>query len=325
LQVPETMRLLLVAAAVSLAAAAPTPTVVDRNADPHFLTGVYGMLRTSGDRVGRAARQVFNVQGNLDDVKEDLHTEYERWQKKSRDLTDQRDQLALLIQEHQAALAEQRSLRALAERLQGDLQLARAETEKVETKHEVKAKEWSKEQQDLTKDIDAVEKEIEDSALERQQVLNATRNRTDAILARQRVLEEETLRLNEAVRQTKSIRDQHTANTSRVETEILAETTNVRRMMGDVQVALQGQAAIALQEARLAQQADEVARLRAHLDEQMYNCTSGLTVLDAQVAQASQEADKTTEELKRCQDLDAQNQEIEAQISACRAESVSSR
>jgi len=283
------------------------------------------MLRTSGNRVGDATQQVLAVQGNLDDLKEDLHTEYDRFKKKHKDLTARRDELAQMIKEHQAALMEQSSMRAMAERLRGDLIAARKETEKVKAKHELDSKEWTQQQVDLDNDIQTVQQEIEESALERQRVLNATRNRTDAILAQQRVVEEEGLRLNEAVRRTKSFRDQHTANTSRVESELLAQTTAVRRAVGDVQVALQGQAAISLEESRLAAQADAVAQRRAEIDEQMHNCTKGLLEMDAQVAQASKEADQATSELRRCQELDAENQAIEARINGCRAESGASR
>lgn len=316
---------LFVAIAVPLAAGVPTPTISDANANPHFLTGVYGMLRTSGNRVGDAAQQILAVQGNLDDMREDLHTEYDRFRKKHKDLIARRDELARMMKEHQASLMEQTSMRALAERLRGDLTAARKETGKVEAKHELDSKEWKQQQLNLNKDIETVQKEIEEGALERQRVLNATRNRTDALLARQRLAEEETLRLNEAVRRTKSVRDQHMANTSRVESELLAQTTAVRRSMGDVQVALQGQAAISLEESRLAAQADAVARRRAEIDEKMYNCTQGLRVMDAQVAQATREADQATAELRRCQGVDAHNQELEAKISSCRAESVASR
>eukprot|EP00446_Apocalathium_sp_SHHI-4_P083533 CAMPEP_0177511004 /NCGR_PEP_ID=MMETSP0369-20130122/42430_1 /TAXON_ID=447022 ORGANISM="Scrippsiella hangoei-like, Strain SHHI-4" /NCGR_SAMPLE_ID=MMETSP0369 /ASSEMBLY_ACC=CAM_ASM_000364 /LENGTH=436 /DNA_ID=CAMNT_0018989355 /DNA_START=45 /DNA_END=1355 /DNA_ORIENTATION=+ len=291
----------------------------------HFLDGVPGVLRNSDDRVGLAVQSMLEVQGSLDDLREDLATEYKHWQAKKSELVAQRDGISTSIDAYQAALLEQKSARATAERLRTELAVAVEDSGKFNASREDSRRKWNETQEGLNKDIEALEKEIEAARVERWEIINATHNGTDGILRFQEEVQNETLVISEAYKKTEEARAAQKVLMSRQQAALLKESAVAREHIDDLNKILQEQAQLLAQHRRLGQQAAEVAARRHQLELKRVNCTESIQSMNNEVAALVQSTKTDTVELQRCQAIDAENQKTQAKINECRAEKRSVR
>jgi len=283
------------------------------------------VLRNSDDRVGLAVQSMLEVQGSLDDLREDLATEYKHWQAKKSELVAQRDGISTSIDAYQAALLEQKSARATAERLRTELAVAVEDLGKFNASREDSRRKWNETQEGLNKDIEALEKEIEAARVARWEIINATHNRTDGILRFQEEVQNETLVISEAYKKTEEARAAQKVLMSRQQAALLKESAVAREHIDDLNKILQEQAQLLAQHRRLGQQAAEVAARRHQLELKRVNCTESIQSMNNEVAALVQSTKTDTVELQRCQAIDAENQKTQAKINECRAEKRSGR
>jgi len=283
------------------------------------------VLRNSDDRVGLAVQSMLEVQGSLDDLREDLATEYKHWQAKKSELVAQRDGISTSIDAYQAALLEQKSARATAERLRTELAVAVEDSGKFNASREDSRRKWNETQEGLNKDIEALEKEIEAARVERWEIINATHNGTDGILRFQEEVQNETLVISEAYKKTEEARAAQKVLMSRQQAALLKESAVAREHIDDLNKILQEQAQLLAQHRRLGQQAAEVAARRHQLELKRVNCTESIQSMNNEVAALVQSTKTDTVELQRCQAIDAENQKTQAKINECRAEKRSVR
>mmetsp|Transcript_61586 Transcript_61586/g.156502 ORF Transcript_61586/g.156502 Transcript_61586/m.156502 type:complete len:441 (-) Transcript_61586:38-1360(-) len=291
----------------------------------HFLDGVPGVLRNSDDRVGLAVQTMLEVQGSLDDLREDLATEYKHWQAKKSELVAQRDGISTSIEAYQAALLEQKSARSTAERLRSELAVVVEDSGKFNASREDSRRKWNETQEGLNKDIEALEKDIEAARVARWEIINATHNRTDGILRFQEEVQNETLVISEAYKKTEEARAAQKVLMSRQQAALLKESAVTREHIDDLNKILQEQAQLLAQHRRLGQQAAEVAAKRHQLEFKRVNCTESIQSMNNEVAALVQSTTTDTVELQRCQAIDAENQKTQAKINECRAEKRSGR
>lgn len=283
------------------------------------------MLRNSDDRVGLAVQTMLEVQGSLDDLREDLATEYKHWQAKKSELVAQRDGISTSIEAYQAALLEQKSARSTAERLRSELAVVVEDSGKFNASREDSRRKWNETQEGLNKDIEALEKDIEAARVARWEIINATHNRTDGILRFQEEVQNETLVISEAYKKTEEARAAQKVLMSRQQAALLKESAVTREHIDDLNKILQEQAQLLAQHRRLGQQAAEVAAKRHQLEFKRVNCTESIQSMNNEVAALVQSTTTDTVELQRCQAIDAENQKTQAKINECRAEKRSGR
>jgi len=303
--------------AVVEASAAPAP-------EPHFTTGTYGLLRSSGDRVRVAVQRVLGVQGSLDELKEDLSAEYRRWKTKQQELVARRQQAQLQIQQRQAALLQQRALADKAGRLRGDLAvLAHASRSQNETQRQ-RREAWEKKEKSLRGEIHTFLKEVESVRQESWATVTAFHNHTDALRKNGSAAAVDAIKANKTIREFEEARARHVFNTSREQSALLKELLGWQKQQGTVKHALQVQAELQWEYGRLADQAHEVLKRRENVHVGRQSCDAAQDKLHEELTESSEAMQEDTKGLRRCQLQQALNQQMQNRANECRAAAVTS-
>jgi len=172
-------------------------------------------------------------------------------------------------------------------------------------------------QNKLNKDIDMLIDDIQAAELRKQVMLNATQDRIDFVRDHQKHVQMDILDLRKNISAVQLERAQHHTWTSHEQGELLAQIAESRRQNDLVRQELKEQTIVQLERDRLADQAREVVRQREELESQRVNCSSRVQLMDLEIAATQKQYDDDTAELKRCQDIDAENQELQQALNRC--------
>jgi len=290
---------------------------------PHFSTGTYSMLRSSGDRVSSTIQRMMGVQGSLDDLREDLSTEYLRWKAKEKTHLDKRAKLEREIKNHEAKLLAQKSQLEKAGRLRGDLALAKhADVEQNKT-HAKMREGWQKKQEALQREIGGLLTDINDTQQTSLWMVAATHNRTDELRHNFTFAQEQALQANATVEEFQEARANHSTNAMRAQSEMLQQLASFQKQKETVMAALRAQHKLQWEHDRLAVQAKEVVRHREEVHATIVDCDAKVQKLNEQMAEVIENHEVGAVKLRECQLLQAENEKLQEKANQCRAASRS--
>eukprot|EP00927_Polykrikos_kofoidii_P050589 TRINITY_DN44481_c0_g1_i1.p1 TRINITY_DN44481_c0_g1~~TRINITY_DN44481_c0_g1_i1.p1 ORF type:complete len:406 (+),score=54.29 TRINITY_DN44481_c0_g1_i1:182-1219(+) len=314
-----------VPSAPALAAPAPCPPQV--NAFPpkrtHFLTGADAFLRGSSRRVGQSLSSIIGTQSSLDDMKQDLAVEYDRWQTKSRLLTEQRSKLQAEAEKLRGELLEQRSLKEEKLRLEGELAMARDES-RVARVHRASAKHvWPLERKMLISDTEQIEKQMAATMTESAHRVAVATNRTSELMGRNRNTQTIIYHLNQQAVQLEFAITNRSLESKKEQAYLLSNVASLQAELHNLQDDVVARAKVQLEiqrfSRRLSAQAGEVVVQKEQLQHAKATCEKEIASVNAEISRAKQILSAATAEIARCQGLDAENQRLQGQLNECRA------
>jgi len=302
-------------------APAPAPSPSDSqmsNPTGQALGQVPLILRSSGSKVGAAVQHMLQVQGHLNSMRDNLANEYSRMKNEDKDLHGERDQLETKVNGLKADLVKQETLRAELTRLRKDLEAAIEEGKQL---HERQKAANGDEQYHATlkQVISSLQKELEEGRASRSEALKKVRDQAVEAMRDQVDLQNRTQQLTDLMQQTEAERKQQHAAFLAEKEKLLQKANETNSQLTDIKKELHLQSEVLKEQRRLQARAQEVARERQALEAQRADCSHDIQEGNARVAAIARAFRKDTEELRRCQAMDADNQRIQAEINQCRA------
>lgn len=301
----------------SVPPAAPAP--------PHFATQTYSALWSSGDRVGHAVQRVLGVQGNLQEVKEDLYVEYARWNKKKQELVSERSRVEHEIASSKAMLRQQLSLHADASRLRGDLALAQRVMVDQEQKQTETREDWLKRQEVLRQEMGNLTSNIALTEQTRLSALAVHQSSIGEMRKNQSALNEEGAQANRTIAELVEARSNQTVTVWREQAGLLQELAVLQQHKVNVTTALHEQQRLEWVLNKLAAQAREVAEAREKARQEFEDCDAKIAKWNAELLATAQAMQADKAKLQECQTLQAENDGLVQKATACRAASASWR
>lgn len=307
------------AAAPSPQPAAPAPA--PGATQPHFGVGTYGVLSSSGDRVSTAVQRVLGVQGSLDELKQDLSTEYSRAKARQKDLAAQRLRLQYDIQGDRAKLLAQKSQRAHAGRLRGDLALAKHAYATVDKTQGEARNGWLRKQESLRKEILNLAIDINTTRTDMQKNIATAHNNTDVLRKRHSVLSKEILKSNKSLAEYEESRAKHSVVCSREQAAILKQVGILQQQKAIVTDKLHNQHRLQWEHKRLAEQAREVVKKREEIEQDRIDCDAKIRTFHDKLEETAEKLKEDSAALRDCQAMQAENAQLQAKANACWAAS----
>lgn len=291
----------------------------DGASTPHFMTGTYGLLRTSGNRVSQAVQRMLGVQGSLDNLKDDLSTEYQRWKVKQKEMLAQRDVTENKIRDYEAELLEQKSQRAQVFRLRGDLELATKATRAVNRSHEEQIPAMRKRRQALQDEVQQLVAEINSTHKERQATLVALHNETNNMRRRQLELTVKIMASNTSIADLEEQRAKHSVVASRSLTGLLSEVSTLKVEMEQLTSSVRAQRRLQWERGQLAERAREVVQQREEADQDDVGCENAVQRMNAELMSSATAMQEETAKLRQCQFMAAENAALQGKANKCKA------
>eukprot|EP00929_Paragymnodinium_shiwhaense_P112243 TRINITY_DN80509_c0_g1_i1.p1 TRINITY_DN80509_c0_g1~~TRINITY_DN80509_c0_g1_i1.p1 ORF type:complete len:347 (+),score=130.37 TRINITY_DN80509_c0_g1_i1:82-1122(+) len=290
---------------------------------PAAMNTADGFLRSSSRQIGEAAANALSVQSSLDDMRQDLNAEYGRWQQKQKALMADRDRMAKEKVELEAQLLQEKSLSEEKVRLEGELNMHRAETAKAITETSSAAQRWELQNQTLQKDVALLEQQIKVSTILRLRNENTGTQHTTELQARNAAVQQDIFHLNQQVFNLKDMLSHQTVLTKEDHSGLLNQVEtlqkNIHSLQDEVVARAQVQLEIERHWKRLSLQAAEVVKQKENLEETRKNCESDLMAIDKKIQGAQADLKVANTEMRQCQALDAQTQQLQGQVNECRA------
>jgi len=281
------------------------------------------MLRTSGETVSSAVQRILNVQGSLDDLKEDLSTDYRRWKAVEKDLTAKKQLIEREIKAQEAMLLEQRSLQEKAARLRGDLALAKHAGAVQNQTQAQKREEWQKKQEALQEQIQALLDETNATERASWATIQETRNRTNVLRQNGSSAGQQALKANATATEFEEARAKHSIASSREQAVQLKALADVSRDKSRVSIALQAQSQLQWEHDRLAEQAHKVVMHREEIAKSRVDCDAKVRKLHDKLEETAQAIKDDAANIRRCQQMQAENSVKQERANECRLSSAS--
>lgn len=269
-------------------------------------------------------QRILSVQGSLDELKEDLSTEYRRWKAKQQELMAKRQQLQLEIQERQARLLKQRSLRERAARLRGDLALAMHASHGQNETHAQRRAVRQQKGASLHSEIQTFLKEVNGTRQESWDTVAALHKHTDALRKNASSAIVEAIKANTTVTQFEEARAKRVFATSREQSVLLTELLEWQKQQSTVKNALLVQSQLQWEHSRLADQAHEVLKRREGIHVGRESCDATERQLHDRITENSEAMQQDTADMRRCQLQQALNAKLQDRANECRAATQSS-
>lgn len=291
--------------------------------DDHFMAETYRFLRASSNGVGKAVEKMLTVQGSLDDMKNDLNSEYSQWIFKKKSLLADRDKLRGEIAKIQAELLRLQSLREEKVRLEGQLQLLLSANSKLAQENSNATLKRKQENQTKVQEIRTLEGQMEGIHCTKQKLIDNANNRTTALKDQNRALQREIFLWSQNLTELQAKAAKYQVSKTDTQNELLSQTGEVQKRIQalEKEVLAQAQAQAEVQRARnrLADQATQTATQRKLLLDAAGTCNVSKTKIDEKVLELRKGLQAANQDMMSCQNLDATNQHLQADLNKCNA------
>jgi len=282
-----------------------------------------GFLRSSSKQIGEAAANALAVQSSLDDMRQDLSGEYDRWQVKQKALMDERGRIEAEKSKLEAQLLQQKSLSEEKVRLEGELNLQRAQSAKAVADIAAADQRWVAQNASLKKDVDLLEKQMEVIGILKLRHENTNSQKNSELQSRNAAVQQDIFHLNQQVFNLKDMlahqniltKEEHSGLINQVE----ALQKNIHSLQDEVVERAQVQLEIERHWKRLSAQAEEVVKQKENLQLTRKNCEAELFSFDKKIQAAQADFKAANVQMRQCQDLDAKTQQLQGQLNECRA------
>jgi hypothetical protein len=306
----------------SAAAIAPAPAgAVAESAEDNAMANTYGFLRKSSNTVGSAVESTLGIEGSLDDMNKNLDEEYKRWILKKKVLMGERDQLKSEIARAKGILLEQKAMREEKERLEGRTKIQKGQNKKREDSIKADAMKWKFEKSTWEDEIKVVQCNTANIERVKQERVEAANKKTSILKDANRLLQRNVFDLNKEVNKlTVNFSEMKIQNNQTVSQE-LGKIEVVQKKIHALEEDLLAQAQLeeAVQRARerVAAQASETVKQRAKITEAQGKCLTTKKTLETDIEASKHTFNNMNDQMMQCQELDGENQRLQAALNQC--------
>lgn len=310
--------LLPLAIGMTMKKAAPAP---DAATGDNAMANTYGFLRTASNNVGNTVEGALNVEGSLTDMKKDLDHEYARWKEKKKVLLSERDKMNSEKKRLKEVLLQQKALREDLERTLGDVE-AKKEANKKAAQLEAEAQaRRANDRKGMEEDIDALKCATKTIQQAKQTRLDAANTKTATLKEQNRQLQEQVFHLNKEVNTLTVVSVKQNNTNKEAVSGLLARVEALQKQIHGLEKELVAQAQLeeAVQRARerLNTQNGEVVAQREKLTKAQSECMSNKNHIQKDVEMFKRQLNDANMEMMQCQNMDGQNQQLQAELNTC--------
>eukprot|EP00928_Gymnodinium_smaydae_P055766 TRINITY_DN39247_c0_g1_i1.p1 TRINITY_DN39247_c0_g1~~TRINITY_DN39247_c0_g1_i1.p1 ORF type:complete len:336 (-),score=111.12 TRINITY_DN39247_c0_g1_i1:39-1046(-) len=289
---------------------------------PHFLAGTESFLRSSSRRVGLAAASVLGVQNRLDDLRKDLSGEYGSWQKRKRELAEERSLLQQELATANARLFERSSVVEEVKRLNLELERLRAAGAQARATSTAAKDRWRVEKLAMTAQLGRLETQVTQTQAEKLRRVAKASEAVSQVRSRNRKLQSEIFKLNQQAVRFGEVYANQTVFYKRKHSGMLSEVSQLQKDIHALQAEVVNKAQVQLDiqrtMRRLANQAQEVVTQKQQLVQARATCDQSLEKLDHEIMAAQREFRSASAEMVVCQRMDAEGQALQVQLNECK-------
>lgn len=305
------------AASVTMKQPQPAVTPDGENA----MAKTYGFLRTASNDVGNTVQGVLNVEGSLTDMKKDLDEEYSRWQVKKKALLGDESKLNAETARLKSMLLQQKDEREQVKRIQGEIAAEQAINVKKAGDNKEAEQKRALDRKGMEEDIEALQCATKTIQQAKQAAVDAANKKSALLKEQNRGLQEQVFNLNKDLTiLTNSALKQNISNEAAV-SGYLAEVQALQKQIHGLENELVGQAQleemVQRTRERLVRQSAETVKQREKLTQAQAQCMETKKRAIKQIEEAKHNLNVANNEMVQCQNLDAQNQQLQATLNDC--------
>jgi len=292
-------------------------------ADPNdnAMASTYGFLRTASNNVGNTVEGVLGVEGSLTDMKKDLDTEYSRWTVKKKALLVEQQQMTSEAARLKGTLREQKSMEQERSRIAGDLAANKAQNKKQEADiKETKAKR-ALDKKVLEEEIEALKCQTKTIQQAKQDRVDAANKKTAVLKEQNRILQERVFELNKDVTKLTEAAASQSIKNKDTESTLLAKVDAVQKQINGLEKELLAQAqreeTVQRARERLNVQSAQTVVQRQKLIQAQDTCMSNKKKMISDIEAAKRSLNGANAQMMQCQNLDGDNQRMQAELNSC--------
>jgi hypothetical protein len=321
-----TLRRLLAVSVVALprlhgmkdvAAPAPAAAPVADNA----MANTYGFLRKSSNNVGNAVENVLGIEGSLDDMHKDLDEEYKRWLIKKKVLLAEQEKLKSETSRLKGDLLLQKKMRADKERIEGRVRIQKEDNKnQAEANKEARMK-WALEKKGLETEIKALQCQTKSVQKIKQVRVDTSNQESFRLKDKNRAYQQQVFQLNKELANLTAAAVTQKINDKKIASDLLSKVEGLQKQIHGLETELLAQAQMEemVQRARerLLAQTDETVKQRNKIKEGQEKCLNTKHQMENDVEAAKKLLNQANTEMAQCQNLDGENQKIQAALNEC--------
>lgn len=285
------------------------------------MANTYGFLRTASNNVGNTVEGVLGVEGSLTDMKKDLDKEFDRWQAKKKVLLAEREKLTSAKSRAKDTLLKQKEMQEEKKRVEGDVAVRKADNAKqAQTNKDNEAKR-ALDKKGMEKDIEDLKCQTKVIQQAKQDTVDAANKKTSVLKDQNRVLQEAVFKLNKQVTKLTVASTEQKITNKNEQSSLLSEVEALQNQIHGLEKQLVAQAQLeeTVQRARerLSTQSSETVKQGEKLTAAQAKCGDNKKRMTGDVEAAKKGLNSANAEMMQCQNLDGDNQKLQAQLNRC--------
>lgn len=301
-----------------LSQAAPAPSSVDAHS---AMANTYGFLRTSSDKVGSAVSNILGIEGSLEDMNKDLNEEYKRWIHKKKVLLAEQGKLQSETSRLKDVLLEQKAMREEKKRVEGETEIREVENNKQNATNQAEEARRKLEKQEMEEEIQNLILMTENIQRIKQERVDAANNKTATLKEENRGLQQEVFDRNKDVIDLETEAAKNFTANKEIVSGLLSQVETMQNSIHALEKQLVAQAQLEEEvqrsRERLAAQTAEVVRQRQKLTEAQDKCDINKKKMEAAIEAEKNALAEANKQMVECQNIDAENQQLQRQLNEC--------
>lgn len=299
------------------------------NSGDNAMASTYGFLRTASNNVGNTVEGVLGVEGSLSDMKKDLDLEYKRWMGKKKVLLKDREGLNSEVARLKGALLQQQEMEKERSRVEGDVAAKKAENDKHDADNKEKEARRKNDEKVMDEEIEALKCQTKTIQQAKQDKVDAANKKTAVLKEQNRVLQERVFQLNKDVSKLTSAAFKQSTENKNDSSGLLAKVEALQNQIRGLEKELLAQAQIeeTVQRSRerLNTQSGETVKQRQKLIQAQEKCSANQKKAVSDIEATKRSLNSANAMMMQCQNLDGENQQLQAALNQCIARKRSER
>lgn len=301
-----------------VAGGAPAPAAADMH---NAMANTYGFLRTSSDKVGTTVSSLLGIEGSLEDSYKDLNEEYKRWIHKKKVLLKDQEKQQSEIDRLKGELEEQKKMREEKKRVEGETTMREEENDKQNATNIAEEARRVLEKQAMEEEIQNLIMMTENIQRIKQERVDAANNKTAYLKDENRGLQQEVFDLNKDVLDLEAEAAKNFTANKEIVSNLLSEVEAMQNSIHALEKQLIAQAQLEEEvqrsRERLAAQTAEVVRQRQKLTDAKDKCDLNKKRMTDEIEGTKGSLNSANKQMSQCQDIDASNQKLQAELNEC--------
>jgi len=292
-------------------------------ADPNdnAMASTYGFLRTASNNVGNTVEGVLGVEGSLTDMKKDLDLEFNRWSVKKQALLAEQQQMSTEAARLRETLRQQKALEQERRRTAGDLAAKQAQNKNHEATNKEKEAKRANDKKVLDEGIEALMCQTKTIQQAKQDRVDAANKKTAVLKEQNRVLQERVFQLNKDVTKLTATASSQSIQNKDASSTLLAKVEAVQKQINGLEKELLAQAqleeTVQRSRERLNVQTAETVKQRQKLVQAQDICMRNKKKMTSDIEAAKRSLTDANAQMMQCQNLDGDNQRLQAELNSC--------